>query len=211
MTKTAYPRTPPPGLTALQTHVAFFDMNDDGYVTPEEFAQGLSDLGMPGSQGLLTRITKPILDAQAGLINDRLNAVSAPASIERATPTKIPVRSIGFGKHDSDTDSYVDDTGAFDQKKFDAMFQKADRNGSGSLDLSELVGAALGRAQGVKGLFASMGEFGLLWALGADVKESRLYGLLPDRNALSRERVKSALLGQGFYDIAESVAKKHQR
>jgi hypothetical protein len=182
-------------------------MNDDGFVTPKEFAKGLKDLGMPGSESLLLNVTKPILEAQARFINDRLDVVNAPASIARATPQKIPVQSIGYGKHDSDTDSYVDDKGTFNQKKFNAMFARADTNQSGALDLVELLASAASRAESVQGLAASTGEFVLTWALGADVKEERLFGLLPDRNAISKTRLSKVLRGQGFYEIANERAK----
>jgi Caleosin related protein len=198
-------------MTPLQTHVAFFDIDGDTRVTPEEFAKGLKELGMPGSEKTLLKITKPILAKQAQLVNDRLSALNAPATIERAKPESIPLSSIGFGKHDSDTDSYVDDTGAFDQRKFDAMFAKADRNGSGALDLSEILHAAVARRESVSGLAASTGEFVLLWALGSDVRERRFSGLLPKRKALSPERLAKTLQGQGFYEIANSVAEKKQR
>src|SRR5204863_2642102 len=42
-----------PAMTPLQAHVAFFDTNNDGKITPAETRDGLARLGMSGAPQLL--------------------------------------------------------------------------------------------------------------------------------------------------------------
>lgn len=202
-----YPRQAPAGLTSLQRHVAFFDLDGDGYVRPDETAMAFKDLGLPGPLGMWRPIARGILDAQAQLINKRADALQLPG-FQPVTGAAIPIKDIGLGKHDSDTDSYRTNTGDFDQAAFDAAFAKADRNGSGALDLTEILRAAWARRESGTGLAASVGEFGLLWAIGSDVSEPRLGGWMPSRSALSRQRVMETIKGNGFYEIANDRAAK---
>ena len=140
-------------LTPLQQHVAFFDRNGDGIITPFETYQGCRAIGC----------NRAVAAAAALFINGTM----AWPSSRRLRPTfNIRIQNIERAMHGSDTRLY-DEKGHFNAAEFDTMFDRYDRDGDGFWSWSEFVQRT--RAQrSVMDLFgqtATTLEFGVLYYL----------------------------------------------
>jgi peroxygenase len=158
----AAPQPTPGKGTPLQQHVAFFDRNGDGIITPRETYEGCRAIGC----------NRLVAATAAALINGTMGWPTA----RRLLPTfNIRVAHIERAMHGSDTRLY-DEHGHFDADAFAKLFDEYDRDGDGYWSLSEFLARA--RAQrNVMDLFgqtASVLEFAVLYYLvGRDGRLSR--------------------------------------
>ena len=116
-------------LTALQQHVAFWDTNNDGIITPLEIYGRFRELGFC------------VLFSLGGLlINFFFSYPTRLAHSYFPDPLfRIYVDSIHKAKHGSDTGIY-DSDGYLRLALFDEMFDKLDTTDTGSLGVGELFG-----------------------------------------------------------------------
>lgn len=111
-------------LTALQKHVAYFDVNKDGYISPWETYVSLRALGF---NFLICMIMTPVIH----------NALAPPTWEHWYTPSPyINIKNIHRSKHGSESGIY-DETGRFVPAHFEAFFDKYDTNRDGKLSWSE--------------------------------------------------------------------------
>ena len=145
--------TPAPQMTPLEMHVAFFDRNQDGIITPLETYQSCRAIGCnPGVAALA-----------ALMIN---GAMGWPTS-KRGLPTlNITVENIQAAMHGSDTRLY-DERGQFNATGFDALFDRYDLDGDGRWNARECLARLRGQRSvfDVFGITASVLEFGVLYYL----------------------------------------------
>jgi peroxygenase len=141
-------------MSSLQRHVAFFDYDGDGYITPYEDWAGLCAIGIdPASAAVFSGIIQTAL----------------------ATPTRgfpslvIDVRTIPAALHGSDTQIW-DSEGHFVPAEFERLFAVWDLDGDGGLDALELTARTIGDSDlwDIFGTAASGAEFGLLFAVAAE-------------------------------------------
>lgn len=149
-------------MTPLQKHVAFFDRNHDGKITVGETYAGCRALG-------LQRVPSAIV---AILINGGMGWGTSGSPL----PTlDVSVGNIQRGMHGSDSEVY-DADGKFDARKFDAFFDRWDKDGDGHWSWSEFWARANAQRDlwDIFGRVASIAEFGLVFVIaGEDGKISR--------------------------------------
>ncbi|TPW18992.1 MAG: putative peroxygenase 4-like [Elusimicrobia bacterium] len=182
----AAPSAAPVDPTALQKHVAFFDMDGNGLVTRFETTLSLRRLGMSNVKA-----------TAAALV---IHVALGPATTGRWGSLDVSVANIKLGKHGSDTGAY-DAEGRFVPEAFERMFAEFDVNRSGSLSEAELLAmtAANSRLR-PGGESASKVEFQLLLLLAGDASEAAGGGTVP---ALSRARLQDFYDGSLFYKLAK--------
>ena len=152
---TPNPRPVWPSHSVLQAHVAFFDENKDGFISPAESARGFHRVGFAWP---LARIAAVVIHSSFALWT----------TAESWGPTlSIPVSRIHRAKHGSDTGSY-DHEGRFVPSAFDAAFTRFGGEG-GALTWSQ-VRAMLAANANVKDVFgwtAAALEWGALFYVAA--------------------------------------------
>jgi peroxygenase len=170
------PTIPWSQMNALQKHVAFFDLNGNGYITVDETYRGLRDIGVNAVLAVPAAIT---------------------INVGLATPTAgypslvYHIDNIDAALHGSDTGLY-DEGRRFVAEAFDEWFQMWDLNGDGALNLRELLNRTIEESDYFDffGFLASGGEFGVLYLVAAQ------------GGKISRDRMYSFYDGTLFYRIA---------
>jgi peroxygenase len=132
----------------LQAHVAYFDDNKDGWISPAESARGFHRVGFAWPLALI-----------AAMVIHSSFALWTTA--ESWWPTlSIPIARIHRAKHGSDTGSY-DHEGRFSPAAFDAAFTRF--GGEGGTMTWKQVRAMLSANANVKDVFGWTAAF-LEWA-----------------------------------------------
>ncbi len=148
--------------TPLQRHVAFFDRDGNGIITPKETYTGCRAIGC----------NIPVSAAAAMVIN---GAMGWPTSRGWLPTLNINVERIQRAMHGSDTRLY-NERGDFDAAAFDEFFARYDKDNDGCWSIGEFLERT--RAQrnvfDIFGQTATMLEFGILYYLvGHDGRISR--------------------------------------
>jgi peroxygenase len=146
----------------LKKHIEFFDRNHDGKIEPDEVKKAMAELGLsPAAAGVLTKIVF-------------------------AGPTDV--KQIEATRH-ADTGAFSTD-GRFDEQKFDAWFDKTDRDGSGTLSRWELLRGSFLLADGAKSFFLSVCEL------------QPMYSVLAKHGPLTKDAVRDFFTGKFLDKIA---------
>ena len=163
-------------MNALQRHIAFFDLNQSGKINLRETTTSLGDLGLA-----------PVLAYPAAMA---IHAAMATPSSGHPSLT-IDLSGIEAGIHGSDSGLYGND-GEFIPERFDAWFQKWDRDANGALDGAELANRLYQESDllDVFGVFASGGEYAVLYLVAAE------------SGKISKERMLALYDGSLFYRLA---------
>lgn len=171
-------------LSALVKHARFFDRDGDGIITLGETFEGLRRLGIGRIKASMLA-----LGIHLGLARQ----------MKASWTLSLPIENIHLGKHGSDTGVF-DEKGKFSQSAFDRIFERFDKNRSGSLSKSEIDEMILAHAkERPGGRLGSQLEFGLLLEVAADRVEIENGKAVP---ALSRERLLKLYDGSLFYELA---------
>ena len=188
----AVPRAALPGapasadMSALQKHVAFFDMDGNGLITRFETVLSLQRLGMGNVKA-----------TAAALV---IHLALGPSTTGRWGSLDVSVANIARGKHGSDTGVY-DAGGRFVPEAFERVFAEFDANRSGSLCDAEILAMIAANSKLRPGSeSASKAEFQLLLLLAGDVTEDSDGRPVP---ALSRTRLQDFYDGSLFYKLAK--------
>ncbi|KAL5071004.1 hypothetical protein RYX36_021891 [Vicia faba] len=148
----------------LQKHVAFFDINKDGFIYPWETFRAMREIG----SGVL------LSTAAAVFINVGLSQTTRPGKFPSPL-FPIEVKNIKLGKHGSDSGVY-DSEGRFVESKFEEIFIKHAHTHPNALtkdELDELIKANR-EPKDFKGRIGSFVEWKILYKLAKDKN-----GLLP--------------------------------
>lgn len=170
--------------TTLQKHVDYFDRNHDGQITPVETYQGLRALGLGRGRATFS----------AALINGTLGPKTTSSW---TAPFTIDTARIHFAKHGSDT-GIIDAQGHFVRAKFDAMFDRFDRDHDDALARDEVTAMLTSNRTDGASAVASKGEFGLLLDVAG---EDRVIDGHVTR-VLTRETMAALYDGSLFYRIS---------
>ena len=173
-----------PAPSALQKHVMFFDVNQDGIITVEETATRLQQLGFGRIKAW----------SAAFAIHD----VLAHSTSGKMFALDIVVANIHHAKHSSDSGAFGAQ-GEFVPGAFERMFERFDINRSGSLDKTELDRMADANYQHLGGHLVSKIEFTALLGLADDAGGA-------NDPALSRRRMREFYDGSLFSEIATRAA-----
>lgn len=163
-------------MTALQRHLAFFDLDGDGKITLVETFDGLRDLGM----------APPLALPAAIAINSAM-----------ATPTAgypsltIDLANIEAGIHGSDSGLYGND-GEFLEERFDRWFSKWDKDQDGALNVQELA----------QRLYQEMDLFDLFGVIASGGEYAALYMIAAEDGKISKARMRGLFTGTLFYQLA---------
>jgi len=175
-------------MTALQRHVAFFDLNNDGLITCRETFSAFRKLGF----NIFLCILAPFL----------FNLPLAWWTSDSWWPTlTIRIKNIHKVKHGSDSQVY-DHNGNFNEERFEAMWATFDTDGDGYLSFWDLLRMTeqFKRCYDIFGWIASK----VLWGL--------LYLLIQERGRVAKEFVKGQYDGTLFEKIEEVKNKRlHQQ
>ncbi|KAI2615566.1 Caleosin-domain-containing protein [Hypomontagnella submonticulosa] len=114
--------------TALQKHVEFFDRDNDGVIWPWDVYNGFRELGFCILFSLGSLLIPVFFSYPT-----RLGHSWIPDPFLR-----IYVDDIHKAKHGSDSGAY-DLDGNFSEERFDRMFDRFDRSGTGGLDVGDLA------------------------------------------------------------------------
>jgi len=171
-------------LTALQKHVAFLDLNNDGLITFTETFWGCRKLGFH----LFLCFLAPFI------INIPLAWVTSDSWWPTAT---IRVKNIRRARYGSDSQIY-DTQGNFNEERFETVWREFDIDGDGFLSFYDLIRMTeqFRQAWDFFGWFASK------------VKWFLLYMLIQEHGKVAKEFVKGQYDGTLFEKIAE-VREKH--
>lgn len=143
--------------TALEKHVTFFDVDNDGLITMSETYNGLRALGQSRVEAAKT----------TAIVNLFLGPKTSVSWLDFLS---INISNIHLGIHDSDTDIY-DQNGNFDESMFEGMIVDFDVNNDGALSESELATMVATNKESTFGNMASSGEFASLMELSGEEKE----------------------------------------
>ena len=170
------------GQTALQKHVAFFDMNGDGSISVSETIEGLIQLGRPAVRSY---VLAPMLNLLMG-------------TMTRGYPSfSIDISNIKAGKHEGSSDIF-DQEGKFDPVKFDELFEKFDTNQDGYLDGVEIENFIGRNIKSALGRFGVKVELPVLLDVAGEERE--VDGEM--RKVLTKERLIEFYDGSLFYKLA---------
>jgi peroxygenase len=169
-----------PAPSALQKHVMFFDVNQDGIITVEETATRLQSLGFGRIKAWSAAIT----------IHNGL----ARSTSGKTFGTDIVVANIHHSKHSSDSGVFGAQ-GEFVPEAFERMFERFDTDRSGGLDEGEIDRMTDANYQRLGGHLVSKFEFTALLGLAADAGGA-------DSPALSRRRMREFYDGTLFFEVA---------
>ncbi|WEW58569.1 hypothetical protein PRK78_004037 [Emydomyces testavorans] len=143
--------------TTLQQHILFWDRNGDGQIAPWDTYVGFRELGFNIVFSLLAAI----------IINGGFSYPTRLAYSWLPDPLfRIYVGSIHKAKHGSDSGVF-DTEGRFNPQMFENIFSEHDKNGEGSLTLTELFNLMHARrcAMDPFGWGAAFFEWGTTWLL----------------------------------------------
>jgi peroxygenase len=175
----------------LQQHVAFFDRNNDGYITPWETYLGFRAVGF-----------NVLWSAGAMFVINGAFSWSTQNTWLPSPTFTIHLRNIHRAKHGSDSEVY-DTEGRFVITKFEELFSKFDHGRKGALTFFELLELteANRNAADPFGWTAEKLEWGLT------------YLLLKDEHGLvSKEKIRGMYDGSVFYAIeAERQARAQKK
>eukprot|EP01031_Cornospumella_fuschlensis_P025322 gene25322-30576_t len=174
--------------TPLQRHVAYFDLNNDGYISPHETFQGLRRLGF----GLLFALIGVLV------INGSMSYPSCN-SIVPDPFFRINIQNISRCKHGSDTGVY-DMEGNFNEQKFGAMVDKYDVDKKGGVSFREGLKMMRDRRNiyDFFGWFAESFEWGFTYVLLANNK-----GVVPT------DTLRSMFDGTLFFEMEKKNRGRH--
>jgi len=176
---------PQPGkhqTTALAKHVGFFDVNGNGKITVSESRERLGELGVDGLSGY----------AGAAAVNFVI------ASMVAGYPAlTIDLSQIQKSKHDSDSDVF-DKNGEFDEKKFNELFERFDKNGDNALDGDEISDFLTRNREGFFGSALAQLELPILLKIAGEPMQ--VDG--EETQVLTRERLAKFYDGSLFYELA---------
>uniref|UniRef100_A0A0E0K4Z2 EF-hand domain-containing protein n=1 Tax=Oryza punctata TaxID=4537 RepID=A0A0E0K4Z2_ORYPU len=146
------------GMTALQKHAAFFDKDNDGFVSPTETYEGLRALGLGAGFSSLS----------AALINGILPLQTRP---DNATSPRfsIYIENIHKAIHRSDSGTY-DSEGRFVPEKFEEIFTKHAKTVPDALtsdEIDELLQANR-KPNDYAGWVGASAEWKILYSVGKD-------------------------------------------
>lgn len=160
--------------TPLEMHVAFFDRNNDGVITPLETYRGCRAIGC-----------NVAVSAAAALMIH--GAMGWPTSPQKLPTLNITVSNIHGAMHGSDTRLY-NERGQFDAEHFDSVFDRYDTDGDGHWNLRECFDRVLGQRSvfDIFGITATVLEFGVL------------YYLVGQNDGISREDLRGVYDGSLF-------------
>ncbi|KAI9020572.1 Caleosin-domain-containing protein [Hyaloraphidium curvatum] len=193
------------GMSVLQKHVEYFDRDKNGVISPWDTYGGFRGLGFP-----------IWFSALAVLVINGAFSYWTQTSWIPDPRFRIYIRDIHRTKHGSDTEVY-DTEGRFVPEKFEEIWSKYDRSGTGVLGPSDLWEMFKGSRNVMDpfGWFAFFFEWGTLWFLCADpqgrlTKEdvgaqydgTLFYRIEADRNAMLKARRNT-----GLFSTASKEAK----
>lgn len=172
--------------TALQTHLSFFDKNNDGTVTRAETTLSLQQLGL-----------SPREATNAAFL---IHLVLGPKTTGSWRSLDISVKTIKLAKHGSDTGAF-DADGRFVPAAFERMFAEFDVNRSNSLSEVEISNMIVANAKLRPGdTTAAKKEFQLLMKVAADTTEDAGGKRIP---AITRQRLQEFYDGSLFFTLAK--------
>ncbi|KAG2449015.1 hypothetical protein HYH02_005769 [Chlamydomonas schloesseri] len=184
------PLTPPDGsgLTSLQQHFAFFDIDKDGIITPWECVNGFRYL-------LRRYLPEPLNTLACIPLAAAVQLPLAWLTSDSWLPDpllRVHVKNAHKVVHGSNSRAW-DRSGRFTPARFEALLSKYDADGKGGLSGWEVLQMVRGQANlgDLLGTLASAGEWAMTWALLCD-----------SGGVLRREDMRGMYDGTAFYRAA---------
>jgi len=176
-------------MSVLQKHVAFFDRDGDGIITPWDTYVGFRNIGF----------NIPFSIFAMFVINVSFAWVTQPYWFPNPL-FWLYVENIHSAKHGSDSESY-DTEGRFVPEKFEEIFSKFDTKDKHGLTLKELFSLMYHQRNifDFFGWWAQFFEWGTLWLL------------CQENGEISKEDVRSCLDGTLFYKKDDERKRKHNK